>query len=149
MSSYAETRERLETYFDRTAAKTWEALTSDAPVSKIRQTVREGRDEMRMAMLSSLPDDLTGARVLDAGAGAGQMTEALAMRGAIFIPKCGPRPTSSLLTRRAMRPRPPNRSEHGCENHGIAFCTQAFCADAESGWHCAGQRRHRVALSRP
>ena len=51
MSSYAETRERLETYFDRTAAKTWEALTSDAPVSKIRQTVREGRDEMRMAML--------------------------------------------------------------------------------------------------
>ncbi|MDG1371530.1 MAG: magnesium protoporphyrin IX methyltransferase [Paracoccaceae bacterium] len=85
MSSYAETRERLETYFDRTAAKTWEALTSDAPVSKIRQTVREGRDEMRMAMLSSLPDDLTGARVLDAGAGAGQMTEALAMRGATVV----------------------------------------------------------------
>ena len=85
MSSYAETRERLETYFDRTAAKTWEALTSDAPVSKIRQTVREGRDEMRMAMLGRLPDDLTGKRVLDAGAGAGQMTEALAKRGATVV----------------------------------------------------------------
>lgn len=85
MSSYADTRERLETYFDRTAAKTWEALTSDAPVSRIRQTVREGRDEMRMAILDRLPDDLSGKRILDAGAGAGQVTEALARRGAAVV----------------------------------------------------------------
>lgn len=85
MDSYASTRARLEHYFDRTAAKTWERLTSDAPVSRIRQTVREGRDTMRAAMLARLPDDLTGARVLDAGCGAGPMSVALAERGAEVV----------------------------------------------------------------
>jgi light-independent protochlorophyllide reductase subunit L len=66
------TRDRLEHYFDRTATKTWERLTSDAPVSRIRQTVREGRDAMRALMLARLPADLTGARVLDAGCGTGR-----------------------------------------------------------------------------
>lgn len=83
--SYEATRERLETYFDRTAARTWEALTSDEPVSRIRQTVREGRDSMRAELLSILPDDLTGARVLDAGCGAGQMAVELAQRGAQVV----------------------------------------------------------------
>ena len=36
-------------------------------------------------MLGRLPDDLNGKRVLDAGAGAGQMTEALARRGAEVV----------------------------------------------------------------
>ncbi|MCH2093886.1 MAG: magnesium protoporphyrin IX methyltransferase [Rhodobacteraceae bacterium] len=80
--SYADTRSRLETYFDQTAAKTWERLTSDAPVSRIRATVRAGRDKMRERLLAALPDDLTGARVLDAGCGAGPMSCALADRGA-------------------------------------------------------------------
>lgn len=80
--TYQDTRNRLETYFDRTAAKTWERLTSDAPVSRIRQTVREGRDAMRAELLSILPADLSGARVLDAGAGAGTASVALAERGA-------------------------------------------------------------------
>lgn len=79
---YSATLNRVETYFDRTATRTWERLTSDAPVSKIRQTVRAGRDRMRDLMLSRLPADLTGARVLDAGCGAGQMTIELARRGA-------------------------------------------------------------------
>ncbi len=83
--TYEATRERLEHYFDRTASKTWERLTSDAPVSRVRQTVREGRDTMRAAMLARLPADLSGARVLDAGAGAGQMTEELARRGAEVV----------------------------------------------------------------
>lgn len=82
MSTYDQTRARLETYFDRTAAKAWERLTSDAPVSRIRQTVREGRDTMRAAMLDALPSDLTGTRVLDAGCGPGAMARALAERGA-------------------------------------------------------------------
>lgn len=83
--TYEATRDRLEHYFDRTASKTWERLTSDAPVSRIRQTVREGRDRMRAAMLAQLPGDLTGARVLDAGCGAGQMAEELARRGAQVV----------------------------------------------------------------
>jgi magnesium-protoporphyrin O-methyltransferase len=82
MSDYAATRDRVEHYFDRSATKVWERLTSDAPVSRIRQTVREGRDRMRAAMLSRLPADLHGVRVLDAGCGAGQMTAELAARGA-------------------------------------------------------------------
>lgn len=80
--TYEATRQRLETYFDRTASRTWEALTSDAPVSRIRQTVREGRDAMRAELLSILPADLKGARVLDAGCGAGQVAIELAERGA-------------------------------------------------------------------
>ncbi|MEO1454666.1 MAG: magnesium protoporphyrin IX methyltransferase [Pseudomonadota bacterium] len=81
-ASYYATRARVEDYFDRTATRTWERLTSDAPVSRVRQTVRAGRDRMRALMLSRLPEDLSGVRVLDAGCGAGQMTAALAARGA-------------------------------------------------------------------
>lgn len=79
--SYDQTLSRVETYFDKTATRTWERLTSDAPVSRIRETVRRGRDQMRAHMLSRLPEDLRGARVLDAGCGAGQMTAELAARG--------------------------------------------------------------------
>lgn len=83
--SYEGTRDRVEGYFDRTATGVWERLTSDAPVSWIRRTVRAGRDRMRALMLSRLPQDLTGARVLDAGCGAGQMSAELAARGAHVV----------------------------------------------------------------
>ncbi len=83
--SYDRTLTRVETYFDRTATRTWERLTSDAPVSKIRETVRRGRDAMRAQMLSRLSGDLSGSRVLDAGCGAGQMTAELAARGAEVV----------------------------------------------------------------
>jgi len=85
MDSYTATKDQMRTYFDSTAAKTWERLTSDAPVSMVRQKVREGRDAMRAAMLARLPDDLRGARVLDAGCGAGPMTIELAARGATVV----------------------------------------------------------------
>lgn len=86
MADYAATRARVEHYFDRTAARTWARLTSDAEnVGRIRQTVREGRTTMRALMLSRLPDDMTGARVLDAGCGPGAMTADLAARGADVI----------------------------------------------------------------
>lgn len=82
MADYAATRDRVETYFDQTATKVWERLTSDAPVSGIRATVRAGRDRMRALMLAQLPADLTGMRVLDAGCGTGAMAVELAGRGA-------------------------------------------------------------------
>ena len=85
MADYASTLSRVEDYFDRSATKVWERLTSDAPVSGIRQTVREGRDRMRAVMLGRLPADLRGVRVLDAGCGAGQMTAELAARGADVV----------------------------------------------------------------
>lgn len=85
MSDYSATRDRVEDYFDRSATTVWERLTSDAPVSRIRQTVREGRDRMRAIMLSRLPDDLRGCRVLDAGCGTGLMTADLAARGADVV----------------------------------------------------------------
>lgn len=83
--TYFRKRGQLEAYFDRTASETWARLTSDAPVSRIRQTVREGRDRMRAHLLSRLPADLAGARVLDAGCGAGQLAVELARRGAEVV----------------------------------------------------------------
>ena len=83
--SYERTLSRVEAYFDRTATAAWERLTSDAPVSGIRATVRAGREEMRGVILSSLPADLSGARVLDAGCGTGAMAVELARRGAAVV----------------------------------------------------------------
>lgn len=85
MADYGLTRERVETYFDSTATRTWERLTSTDRVSRIRQTVREGRYRMRALMLSRLPADLRGARVLDAGCGTGAMADELARRGATVV----------------------------------------------------------------
>jgi len=85
MAAYESTRSRVEHYFDRTATKAWERLTSDAPVSRIRETVRQGRDQMREKLLARLPADLTGRRVLDAGCGTGMVTEIMAARGAHVV----------------------------------------------------------------
>jgi magnesium-protoporphyrin O-methyltransferase len=82
---YLQKRERLEEYFDRTAADQWARLTSDAPVSGIRKTVRAGRDRMRETLLSWLPADLKGRRILDAGCGTGALACELARRGAQVV----------------------------------------------------------------
>jgi magnesium-protoporphyrin O-methyltransferase len=80
--SYIDRRGKLQDYFDRTAHDAWAKLTSDAPVSGIRATVRAGRDQMRTSILSKLPQDLSGKRVLDAGCGTGALALELANRGA-------------------------------------------------------------------
>lgn len=78
-------RGELETYFDRTAVEAWKRLTSDAPVSRVRATVRAGRNAMRETLLSWLPIDLRGARLLDAGCGAGALAVEAARRGADVV----------------------------------------------------------------
>ena len=84
-ATYSERKGQLETYFDRTAVDAWARLTSDAPVGRIRATVRAGRDRMRATLLDWLPADLTGARVLDAGCGTGALAVAAAARGAEVV----------------------------------------------------------------
>ena len=84
-ASYTLKRSQLLTYFDRTAVEAWSRLTSDAPVSKIRATVRAGRDAMRSTILDYLPADLTGARILDAGCGTGALAVEAARRGADVV----------------------------------------------------------------
>jgi len=85
MSSYAKRRGELEHYFDRTAADTWARLTSEAPVSGVRAKVRAGRNAMRDTLLSWLPEDLHGRRILDAGCGTGALALEAARRGADVV----------------------------------------------------------------
>jgi len=83
--TYATRRGELETYFDRTAAEAWARLTSTAPVGRVRATVRAGRDRMRNTLLSWLPEDLQGLRILDAGCGTGALAVEAARRGAHVV----------------------------------------------------------------
>ena len=84
-TTYFARRDQLERYFDRTAVEVWKRMTSDAPLSRVRATVRAGRDAMRATILDWLPLDLQGARILDAGCGTGALAFELANRGAAVV----------------------------------------------------------------
>lgn len=84
-AEYQQRRGQIEDYFDRTAVKAWEQLTSTAPVGHIRATVRAGRDRMRATLLDWLPADLHGARLMDAGCGTGALAVEAARRGAQVV----------------------------------------------------------------
>jgi len=84
-ASYQRRRAQIESYFDRTAVDAWARLTTDAPVSGIRATVRAGRNDMRATLLSWLPEDLRGRRILDAGCGTGLLAFEAARRGAQVV----------------------------------------------------------------
>ena len=84
-ADYAARRAWIAEYFDRTASAAWAQLTSDAPVSAVRRSVRAARERMRHTLASWLPRDLTGLRILDAGCGTGAMAIDLAERGADVV----------------------------------------------------------------
>ncbi len=83
--TYEQRRGQIENYFDRTAATAWAKLTSDAPVGRIRATVRAGRDQMRSTLVSWLGQDLQGKRILDAGCGTGALAVEAARLGAQVV----------------------------------------------------------------
>jgi magnesium-protoporphyrin O-methyltransferase len=84
-TAYEQRRGKIEHYFDRSAVKAWEQLTSTAPVGHIRRTVRAGRERMRAQLLAWLPHDLAGLRLLDAGCGTGALALEAARRGASVV----------------------------------------------------------------
>jgi magnesium-protoporphyrin O-methyltransferase len=84
-AQYQQRRGQIEDYFDRTAMKAWEQLTSTAPVGRIRATVRAGRDRMRAQLLAGCRPDLHGLRILDAGCGTGALAMEAAHRGAHVV----------------------------------------------------------------
>ena len=51
----------------------------------MRQLVREGPEKMQEAIMERLPEDLTGARILDAGCGTGVLSRMLDERGAEVV----------------------------------------------------------------
>lgn len=84
-ADYVARRAWIAEYFDRTASAAWAQLTSDAPVSAVRRSVRAARDRMRGTLSSWLPRDLSGQRILDAGCGTGALAIDLAARGAHVV----------------------------------------------------------------
>ena len=83
--TYLITRDRLENYFDRGSRDAWRQLTSNEPVSFIRNLVRKGREKMQENILQNLPKDLNGLRVFDAGCGTGNLSRLLGDRGAEVV----------------------------------------------------------------
>ena len=83
--TYEHRREQIENYFDRTAVAAWAKLTSDAPVGRIRASVRAGRDQMRSTLVNWLGADLRGKRILDAGCGTGALAVEAARLGAQVV----------------------------------------------------------------
>ena len=84
-AAYLQRRDKIETYFDRTALEAWKRLTSTDAVSGVRATVRAGRDAMRNVLLDRFPARLDGWRILDAGCGGGRLAWELANRGADVV----------------------------------------------------------------
>ena len=83
--TYLITRDRLENYFDRASRDAWRQLTSNEPVSFIRNLVRKGREKMQDNILQNLPQDRNGLRIFDAGCGTGNLSRLLGDRGAEVV----------------------------------------------------------------
>ena len=84
-NTYLAKRARLENYFNEVSSDAWDKLTSNEPVSFVRQLVREGREKMQIAIMEKLPHDLKGMRILDAGCGTGVLSRMLDERGAEVV----------------------------------------------------------------
>ena len=83
---YQAKRHQIAQYFDKTAVKAWERLTSnDESLSFIRESVRAGREKMQQHILERIGDNLSGKSVLDAGCGTGVLAMDLIARNANVV----------------------------------------------------------------
>ena len=83
---YQDKRHQIAQYFDKTAVKAWERLTSnDESLSYIRESVRSGREEMQQHILERIGENLSGKTVLDAGCGTGGLAMDLVARNANVV----------------------------------------------------------------
>ena len=83
---YQDKRHQIAQYFDKTAVKAWERLTSnDESLSFIRESVREGRESMQRHILERIGENLSGKSILDAGCGTGNLAMDLVARNASVV----------------------------------------------------------------
>ena len=82
---YQNKRHQIAQYFDKTAIKAWEKLTSDDRLSFIRESVRSGREKMQGHILDRLGTDLSGKDIFDAGCGTGSLAMEFSSRNANVV----------------------------------------------------------------
>ena len=82
---YQNKRHQIAQYFDKTAIKAWEKLTSDDRLSFIRESVRSGREKMQGHILDRLGTELSGKDIFDAGCGTGSLAMEFSSRNANVV----------------------------------------------------------------
>ncbi|MDA9689099.1 magnesium protoporphyrin IX methyltransferase [Betaproteobacteria bacterium] len=83
---YQDKRHQIAQYFDKTAVKAWDRLTSnDENLNFIRESVRKGRERMQHHILERFGENLSGKSVLDAGCGTGNLAMDLVTRNANVV----------------------------------------------------------------
>jgi magnesium-protoporphyrin O-methyltransferase len=72
---------RLQAYFDGVGFERWSAIYGQAPLSRVRQSIREGHARMLAQAEGWLAESATPGTLLDAGCGTGLFSIAMARRG--------------------------------------------------------------------
>lgn len=76
---------QLQNYFDGLGFERWSAIYGEAPLSRIRHTIREGHGRMLAQaeawLAESFPKPAAGATLLDAGCGTGLFSVRMAQQG--------------------------------------------------------------------
>ncbi|HMQ54615.1 MAG TPA: magnesium protoporphyrin IX methyltransferase [Anaerolineae bacterium] len=72
---------QLQSYFNGIGFERWSAIYGQAPLSRIRRTVREGHELMLAQVDLWLSETRSGGTLLDAGCGTGLFSVAMARRG--------------------------------------------------------------------
>lgn len=72
---------QLQDYFNGLGFERWSAIYGQAPVSRIRRTIREGHEQMLAQASDWLLESRSEGKLLDAGCGTGLFSIAMAQRG--------------------------------------------------------------------